>query len=109
MGEYEAIRARLRERAAVLQRRVGRIRDHLRHAQVPLERDFAEQATQRENEEVLEGLDSRGRQELAELRAALERLDAGSYGTCAGCGESIPVARLEAMPTATLCVGCAGR
>ena len=38
---------------------------------------------------------------------ALERLESGSYGICAGCGEAIPTARLEALPTATRCVACA--
>ena len=107
MGDYDEIRRQLEERLAVLERRMGRIRDDLRHETVPLERDFAEQATQRENEEVLEGLDARGREELAALRGALARLDAGRYGTCASCGEPISPGRLEALPTAVVCVECA--
>ena len=46
-------------------------------------------------------------QHLAEVDAALARLDAGAYGTCEVCGEPIPEARLEARPTARHCVGCA--
>jgi DnaK suppressor protein len=30
----------------------------------------------------------------------------GTYGTCANCGKKIPVARLEALPHATLCIEC---
>ncbi len=45
----------------------------------------------------------------AEVRAALERLAKGSYGVCASCGESIPRARLEALPWATQCVACKAR
>ncbi len=41
---------------------------------------------------------------LDEVRAALARVDAGSYGTCEVCGEPIPEARLEARPWATRCV-----
>jgi RNA polymerase-binding transcription factor DksA len=37
---------------------------------------------------------------------ALRRLDEGTYGKCERCGERIPPERLEALPTATLCVGC---
>lgn len=43
---------------------------------------------------------------LALARAALERLDAGEYGECAGCGEDIALARLEAAPESALCVVC---
>ena len=43
---------------------------------------------------------------LAAVDAALQRLDAGTYGRCARCGEQIPAARLEAVPEATHCVGC---
>ncbi|MGH2517836.1 MAG: TraR/DksA family transcriptional regulator [Ktedonobacterales bacterium] len=41
---------------------------------------------------------------LAEVNAALERLDGGAYGTCAVCGRDIGVRRLEALPYATLCI-----
>ena len=41
---------------------------------------------------------------LDEVRHALKRLDEGSYGTCATCGEPIPEGRLEARPWATTCV-----
>jgi DnaK suppressor protein len=41
-----------------------------------------------------------------ELAEALERVRDGTYGTCRACGCRIPRRRLEAMPTATLCVSC---
>ncbi len=47
--------------------------------------------------------------ELAELDAAQERVAAGSYGACAGCGQAIPIERLRLLPAATLCVRCASR
>jgi DnaK suppressor protein len=43
---------------------------------------------------------------LDEIRAALTRIDDGAYGVCLRCGAEIPAARLEAMPTATLCITC---
>jgi DnaK suppressor protein len=46
-------------------------------------------------------------QHVAEIDAALARLDAGSYGTCEGCGTPIPEERLGARPTARTCVRCA--
>src|SRR3972149_4215587 len=37
------------------------------------------------------------------------RMDAGLYGTCESCGQRIPVAHLEVLPYATLCVTCAAK
>ena len=42
--------------------------------------------------------------QVARLRAALERIDAGTYGVCEVCGRPIPEARLEVRPDATRCV-----
>jgi RNA polymerase-binding transcription factor DksA len=47
------------------------------------------------------------REHLAEVDAALERVEIGTYGVCEGCGEPIPPARLEARPAARRCVTCA--
>jgi RNA polymerase-binding transcription factor DksA len=43
---------------------------------------------------------------VAEIDAALGRVDAGTYGVCEACHQPIPEARLEAVPEATLCVRC---
>jgi DnaK suppressor protein len=45
---------------------------------------------------------------LDEIDAALERIEAGTYGRCEVCGVEIPVERLEARPTARTCVEHAG-
>jgi DnaK suppressor protein len=42
-----------------------------------------------------------------DLAAARTRLAAGDYGDCARCGRPIGAARLEARPTADLCIACA--
>ncbi len=97
----------LLDRLATLERRVGRINEDLRHETDPLEHDFEEQATQREGEEVLGALDEAGRRELDSIRAALARIDAGSYGICRRCGEPIAPERQRVMPTALDCVDCA--
>jgi DnaK suppressor protein len=49
------------------------------------------------------------RARLAEVDAALARLDAGRYGICERCGQPIAPGRLEVRPTARLCIDCAGR
>lgn len=43
------------------------------------------------------------------LRAALERLRDGEYGTCVECGEAIAPARLRVMPEVETCVRCQDR
>ncbi|WP_119153075.1 TraR/DksA family transcriptional regulator [Caldimonas tepidiphila] len=47
--------------------------------------------------------------ELDAVQRALDRLEAGSYGDCLGCGEPIPQPRLEAAPEAALCLDCQTR
>ena len=44
---------------------------------------------------------------LADIDAALARIEAGTYGTCTNCGNEIAVGRLEAHPWASLCIDCA--
>jgi DnaK suppressor protein len=43
-------------------------------------------------------------QVLSEINAALGRIEAGTYGTCASCGGPIAPERLEAYPWASLCI-----
>ena len=45
-------------------------------------------------------------QHLAAVDAAIARLDAGAYGRCDSCGKPIPAERLEALPSAALCIDC---
>jgi DnaK suppressor protein len=44
--------------------------------------------------------------ELASIERALRRMQEGQYGTCEGCEAKIPMARLNALPYATLCIEC---
>jgi DnaK suppressor protein len=46
------------------------------------------------------------RERVAQVERALDRLDDGQYGWCERCGNAIPVERLAAFPSATLCVSC---
>jgi RNA polymerase-binding transcription factor DksA len=41
--------------------------------------------------------------DLASVEQAMERLDAGTWGTCRHCGEALPQVTLEADPTAASC------
>jgi DnaK suppressor protein len=51
-------------------------------------------------------LSAQARAAAVEIDRALAKIDAGTYGTCEQCGRDIPVARLQALPQATLCVTC---
>jgi len=44
---------------------------------------------------------------LQKVDAALVKLADGTYGRCEACGNEIAEARLEAMPSARLCIACA--
>jgi RNA polymerase-binding protein DksA len=46
---------------------------------------------------------------LTQIKRAVERIDAGTYGYCESCGKPIPKARLKAFPMATLDVACKQR
>ncbi|MDN5790465.1 MAG: TraR/DksA C4-type zinc finger protein [Micrococcales bacterium] len=65
----------------------------------------------------MQGLRRESAQELTDIERALDRLttddgsgdDGSGFGVCAACGRDIPLGRLRARPTATLCVECAAR
>lgn len=107
MQEYETIRQQLTARYAAIQTRLQKISREMQHTNEPLNADFAEQAVQRENDEVLDALDSSIRAEMEQLQVTLKRLDEGAYGVCEGCGKTISIKRLEALPHASRCVVCA--
>jgi len=46
---------------------------------------------------------------IEQVDAALRRIDSGSYGLCEQCHRPIAPDRLEALPEATRCIGCASR
>jgi DnaK suppressor protein len=89
--------AALEERLAAVKRDVTKT----------LTSDFAEQATERENDDVLEEIARETQLSIQQLKAALRRLEDDSYGICAACGKGIAGERLDALPETTCCVGCA--
>jgi DnaK suppressor protein len=51
----------------------------------------------------------RERKLMDKVDEALVRIDDGSYGVCAGCGEDIAIKRLQARPVAKYCIDCKTR
>ena len=78
-----------------------------KHRSEPLSADFAEQAVETENDQVVEVLDHEGKIELAKIKAALQRLADNAYGKCLNCGNDIQEARLLTIPETEHCISCA--
>ncbi len=93
---------KLKEKAT---HRIHKIDQDIRHE--GMSSDWAEIATERENDEVLESLGNASEQELLKINHALKRIEEGEYFSCSICGEDIPPARLELLPFTTTCVNCA--
>ncbi len=65
-----------------------------------------EEATETAELEKRVALEKRTRELLAEIEHTLEKFDQGTYGSCDICGQPIDLARLEALPQASLCLSC---
>ena len=70
-------------------------------------RDWSELAVEREEDEVLEGIGQSGIAEIEQIRAALARIEEGTYGECVRCGEDISDERLSVLPATPFCRNCA--
>jgi len=106
MSEYTEVRRRLEERLAELTHEISEIDHTLREPDNP---DVEERAVENEGHEVLEGLGNAALQEIAQIKAAIKRMELGTYGQCTLCGNDIGASRLNAMPYAANCIDCAAR
>lgn len=106
MADLSKVKTQLEERLQFLSAKVDEIEGDLRE---PADPDFAEQATEAEADEVLEGLESSALLEISQINAALARIEEGTYGECATCGEPVGEKRLEILPHAAQCIGCASK
>jgi RNA polymerase-binding transcription factor DksA len=95
---------RLRNRLRELNARLSGVQAELDQ---PADADSEERASEREGDEVLEGLGNAGLSEIRMIQAALARIEDGTFGECVACGEPISRARLNAVPHAARCRNCA--
>lgn len=109
MKEYQDVRDQLLNMLEELDDRLGKITADVKHAEHPLDKDFSEQAVETENDQVLDALGNAARDEVEKIKQAIFRIDAGTYGVCATCGEPIRKERLAALPFANQCLRCAER
>jgi RNA polymerase-binding protein DksA len=119
-GEAPWTDAELAEQRSVLGAELSRIEEEVASLQSALsdvlrdggdgagddQADTGAKAFERDQEMTLL---ANARDMLFQTRHALQRIDAGSYGSCENCGGPIGKARLQAFPRATLCVTCKQR
>ena len=102
-------RATLLERRRQLSETLGRAEHEANELYETHEVDWEDQAANVTTATGLERIGDRERAQLVSVVAALDRLDAGTWGNCVACGQDIPDDRLRAMPEATRCAGCVER
>lgn len=101
----------------VLRARLVEERDRIRHQldqmglganrSLTFDEGFADSSQVTAERGEIEALAGSLSETLSEVEEALVKLDNGGYGNCDSCGNEIGEARLEAMPTARLCISCA--
>ncbi len=101
---HDALKHQLEMRLAALQARLSSLKRDITQSHSG---DSAEQAQERENDEVVDAIGNETTLSIRVTLAALERIENGTYGACDGCGEPISEARLRAIPEATRCLSCA--
>lgn len=101
----------LRERARVLSAienlrasHPGSLDDESEEISGSTDNHLGETATATLGREIDYTLGENSEQVLHEIDAALRRIDDGTYGTCAACGQEIAPERLDAYPWASLCI-----
>jgi RNA polymerase-binding transcription factor DksA len=68
-----------------------------------ISKQFDEQSVERENDQVLKGLEMEAKEELKAIEIALLRIDTDKFDHCRECGETISDERLEVIPHALTC------
>jgi DnaK suppressor protein len=108
-SRLDAIRAGLEEERASVVRHLGEYgasADPDGSVELSDQGGFADSAQATAGRSELLSLLESLRSTHTELTDALARIDEGTYGKCERCGQEIPLERLEARPTARLCVSC---
>jgi DnaK suppressor protein len=102
-SELESERDRLRGAIEAVNHQ-GSIADETGDLSIGQDDHIADTASETFMRELDGGLEENAEHLLEKIEGALERMDAGTYGTCLVCGRPIDVDRLQAVPYATLCI-----
>ena len=101
LEERERVQAAL---ANLRESHPGSLDDEVEEISAGSDNHIGDSATATLGREIDYTLGENSEQVLAEINAALERIEEGTYGTCAVCGQEIAPERLEAHPWASLCI-----
>ncbi len=103
----------LQKRRAELEQRLDELEKRLQQIDEELDshnsKDWEDMATEREEDEVLEGMGLSAQAEIRMIKAALTRMDADEYGYCVECGDDISPERLDVLPFTPFCRVCAAK
>jgi DnaK suppressor protein len=105
-SEYEPMREMLLHQREELNRRIEQRRQEIVVDQDP--EDEVGLALRNSSAGLAIATIERDVRTLAEIDLSLRRMETGDYGTCVVCEETIPIARLKAIPWTRRCVECAG-
>ena len=111
-AQLRALRQQLEERSEALVAQLHEVAETLPDTPTLTRTNVEDEAEQgeRRTSAALRGAEQdRDAAELRDIRAALTRMDEGSYGICADCGTDIPLARLKVQPAALRCIACQER
>ncbi|MFT6206697.1 MAG: RNA polymerase-binding transcription factor DksA [Colwellia sp.] len=100
----QEILASLTEKKFQLEHRISAIEADFHKGRSP---DFAEQATETENDEILDEIYHETKAELKHVIGALNRLENNKYGFCASCDTAINTERLHVLPYTSTCINSA--
>ena len=111
--KLEGMRRALEARRAEIEGEVGRMADEIRSIGIDQEDErgglgnhLAEDGSNVMEAERLTAISDDLRDVLAQVNAALDRMDDGTYGICQRCGRPINEERLEAFPYVAFCIDC---
>lgn len=106
--EFEAARKRLEGRRQELLALIQGGKAGIAEIRAEREIEFGDEAQSEEEQARIALVGAAETAELRRVDTALARIAAGTYGTCAACGEPIDPRRLAASPYAVQCADCAG-
>ena len=102
------LRASLEQERSDLRARLAEM-GLLSGGELSFDQNFADSSQVTAERGEVEALAGHLRESLNDVDDALVKLDNGTFGTCEGCGQPISPDRLEAKPTAKLCMECASK